>query len=112
MPVKLTTIPGPFLRPSPPKPLRWLIVLLGFIAAGILLMRFLGKLLGDTEFWWFAIGIPVVFWLVLMGFRLAIYLMQQIQANAWIHGVSRSYCRRFAGGGGVANSGGRMQHGA
>lgn len=60
MPVKLTTIPGPFLRPSPPKPLRWLIVLLGFIAAGILLMRFLGKLLGDTEFWWFAIGIPVV----------------------------------------------------
>lgn len=46
-------------------------------------MRFLGKLLGDTEFWWFAIGIPVVFWLVLMGFRLAIYLMQQIQANAW-----------------------------
>lgn len=58
MPVKLTTIPGPFLRPSPPKPLRWLIVLLGFIAAGILLMRFLGKLLGDTEFWWFAIGYP------------------------------------------------------
>lgn len=46
-------------------------------------MRFLGKLLGNTEFWWFAIGIPVVFWVVLMGFRLAIYLMQQIQANAW-----------------------------
>ncbi len=83
MPVKLTTIPGPSLRPSPPTPLRWLIVLLGVIAAGILLMRFLGKLLGNTEFWWFAIGIPVVFWVVLMGFRLAIYLMQQIQANAW-----------------------------
>lgn len=83
MPVKLTTIPGPSLRPSPPKPLRWLIVLLGLTAAGILLMRFLGKLLGNTEFWWFAIGIPVVFWLVLMGVRLAIYLMQQIQANAW-----------------------------
>jgi len=46
-------------------------------------MRFLGKLLGNTEFWWFAIGIPVVFWLILMGLRLAIYLMQQIQANAW-----------------------------
>lgn len=83
MPVKLTTIPGPSLRPSPPKPLRWLIVLLGLTAAGILLIRFLGKLLGNTEFWWFAIGIPVVIWLVLMCFRLATYLIQQIQANAW-----------------------------
>ncbi|WP_181952486.1 hypothetical protein [Yersinia canariae] len=83
MPVNLNTIPGPSIRPSPPKPLRWLIVLLGFITVGILLMRFLGKMLGNTEFWWFAIGIPVVFWLVLMGFRLVIYLIQQIQANAW-----------------------------
>jgi hypothetical protein len=46
-------------------------------------MRFLGKLVGETTFWWFAIGIPVVVWTVLMGFRLAVYMMQQIHANAW-----------------------------
>lgn len=46
-------------------------------------MRFLGKLVGETSFWWFAICIPVVVWTVLMGFRLALYMMQQIHANAW-----------------------------
>lgn len=83
MPVNLNTIPGPALRPLPPKPLRWLSTLVGLIATGILLMRFLGKLVGETSFWWFAIGIPVLFWVVLMGFRLTVYIMQQIHANAW-----------------------------
>jgi hypothetical protein len=83
MPVNLNTLPGPALRPLPPKPLRWLSALVGLVAAGILLMRFLGKLVGETTFWWFAIGIPVIVWTVLMGFRLAVYMMQQIHANAW-----------------------------
>ncbi|MBV6820169.1 hypothetical protein KWG64_19660 [Rahnella sp. PD12R] len=83
MPVNLNTIPGPSLRPAPPKPLRWLGALAGFIASGILLMRFLGKLVGETSFWWFAIGVPVLFWLVLMGLRMTVYMMQQIHANAW-----------------------------
>ncbi|PVZ79405.1 hypothetical protein C9426_33730 [Serratia sp. S1B] len=46
-------------------------------------MRFLGKFLEENAFWWFAIGVPVVLWGALMGFRLAIYTMQLIQANAW-----------------------------
>ena len=83
MPVKLNTIPGPASRPARPKPLRWLSALICLIAAGILLMRFLGRLVGETSFWWFAIGVPAVFWSTLMGFRLAVYMMQQIQANAW-----------------------------
>jgi hypothetical protein len=83
MSVKLNTIPGLSLRTAPPKPLRWLGVLVGFVASGILLMRFLGKLIGETSFWWFAIGIPALFWVVLMGLRLAVYMMQQIHANAW-----------------------------
>lgn len=83
MPVKLNTIPGPALRSSPPKPLRWLSLLVCMVAAGILLIRFLGKMLGDTSFWWFAIGIPTVFWSLLIGFRLVSYIMQQIHANAW-----------------------------
>ncbi|NWA43010.1 hypothetical protein HX889_35710 [Pseudomonas reactans] len=83
MPVNLDTIPAPYLRPTPPKPLRWLAALVCLVATGILLMRLLGKLVGDATFWWFAMGIPVIFWLVLMGIRMAIYMMQQIQANAW-----------------------------
>lgn len=83
MPVNLNNMPAPYLRPTPPKLLRWLVVLVCFVATGILLMRLFGKLVGDTTFWWFAIGVPVIFWLVLMAIRMAIYMMQQIQANAW-----------------------------
>lgn len=80
MPVNLNAIPS--ITPVA-KPLRWLSTLVGLIATGILLMRFSGKLVGETSFWWFAIGIPVLFWVVLMGFRLTVYIMQQIHANAW-----------------------------
>lgn len=83
MPVNLQSIPAPSLRPAPPRALRWLGALAGFIASGILLMRFLGKLVGETSFWWFAIGIPLLFWVVLLGLRLTVYMMQQIHANAW-----------------------------
>ena len=97
MPVKLNTVPAASVRPAPPKPLRWLSALVCLIGAGVLLMRFFGNLVGHTSFWWFALGIPAVFWFTLMIFRLAIYLMQQIQANAWdkrreqviLHGVRR-----------------------
>ncbi|QMV51519.1 hypothetical protein [Ewingella americana] len=83
MPVNLDTIPAPYLRPTPPKPLRWLAALVCLVATGILLMRLLGKLVGDATFWWFAMGIPVIFWLVLMGIRMAVYMIHQIKANAW-----------------------------
>lgn len=83
MPVNLNTIPAPYLRPTPPKPLSWLAALACLVATGILLMRLMGKLVSENSFWWFAIGIPVMVWLVLMGIRMAIYMMQQIQANAW-----------------------------
>lgn len=46
-------------------------------------MRFLGKLVGNSTFWWFAIGIPAGLWMVLAFIRLAIYSLRQLQANAW-----------------------------
>jgi len=46
-------------------------------------MRFLGKLVGNSAFWWFAIGIPAGLWIVLAFIRLIIYTLRQLQANAW-----------------------------
>ena len=83
MPVNLDTIPAPYLRPTPPKPLLWLAALVCLVATGILLMRLLGKLVSENTFWWFAMGIPAMVWLVLMGIRMAVYMIQQIKANAW-----------------------------
>ncbi|STQ44418.1 Uncharacterised protein [Ewingella americana] len=83
MPVNLNNMPAPYIRPTPPRLLRWLAALVCLVATGILLMRLLGKLVSENTFWWFAIGIPAMVWLVLMGIRMAVYMMQQIQANAW-----------------------------
>lgn len=83
MPVKLKNIPGLSLRPAPPKLLRWLTVLVCMVAIGILLMRLLGKYIGNDTFWWFAIGIPLGCWGIIVFFRMSVFGLCHIQANAY-----------------------------
>lgn len=83
MPVNLKNIPGTSVRPSPPKPLRWLTALACLLATGILLMRFLGKLVGNDTFWWFAIGVPLALWAVIAFLRLTVYGLRHMRANAY-----------------------------
>lgn len=83
MPVNLNTIPGPYRRPAPPKPLRWLCALVCFVGFGILLWRVMGNKAKEPSFWWLAIGASAICWTILLSCRLAVYLLWQIRANAW-----------------------------
>ncbi|MRS16351.1 hypothetical protein GJV06_15810 [Enterobacteriaceae bacterium RIT691] len=46
-------------------------------------MRYFGGISGGREFWLFSVGVPSVFWLVLMVCRQTVYLLEGIHANAW-----------------------------
>lgn len=83
MPVQIKNIPGPSSRPAPPKLLRWLAALVCMVVTGILLMRLLGKYIGNDTFWWFATGVPLGGWSIIVFFRLSVFGLRHIRANAY-----------------------------
>lgn len=83
MPVKIKKIPGPSPRPAPPKKIRWLATLACMVATGILLMRLLGKHVESGMFWWLAIGIPLGAWSIIAFFRVSVFGLRHLQADAY-----------------------------
>ncbi|WP_300005901.1 hypothetical protein [uncultured Cedecea sp.] len=83
MPVKIKDIPGPSARPSPPKLLRWIAVLVCIVTIGILLMRLLGKYIDNDRFWWLAIGVPLGGWGIVASFFMSVFVLRHIRANAY-----------------------------
>ncbi|WP_312983584.1 hypothetical protein [Atlantibacter sp.] len=83
MPVKIKNIPGPALRPAPPKLSRWLAALAYMVACGILLIRFLDKYIENDNFWWFAIGIPMGGWGIFFVLRMSLFGLRHMRANAY-----------------------------
>jgi hypothetical protein len=83
MPVKLNLIPEPALRPKPPVRSRWLKGLAGILVTGALWAWFSGLPVKSVELWLVSVGIPVLLWLAVAWCREMVYLLGQIQTNAW-----------------------------
>lgn len=76
MPVNLKLIPPPAARPRPPLWWVWLLLLAGMLLTGIVytILNNMEKTKVDEEaFWVSALGLPSLFWLVLLGIRMALY---------------------------------------
>lgn len=79
----LKNLPDKYLRPSPPKPLRWIIALTITLVTTFLLMRFAGRGAGAELFWWLAVGVPAAVWFTAGAARLMIWLIKDVKANGF-----------------------------
>lgn len=83
MSYSLKHLPERYPRPEPPKTSRWLAFLAVMLVISVILMRIFGRYIDNNHFWLFAIGTPVVVWIVSFGFRMWIWSLQDIKANGF-----------------------------
>lgn len=83
MPVNLKKIPSLSWRPQPPGVIRWLGTLLCLLVIGAFVSRLLEKITGNDHFWVLTTAVPAGVWAIIAFIRFIVYLLQDIQANAW-----------------------------
>nr|WP_314420922.1 hypothetical protein [uncultured Erwinia sp.] len=79
----LKHLPKCYLRPVTPKASRWFAVLAAMLVISVILMRIFGRYIDNSHFWMFAIGTPVVVWIVTFGFRMWFWSLQDSKANGF-----------------------------
>ncbi|MBP1129033.1 hypothetical protein JOE25_000576 [Serratia sp. PL17] len=83
MSYSLKHLPECYPRPVPPKTSRWFAVLVAMLVISVILMRIFGRYIDNSHFWMFAIGTPVVLWIVTFSFRMWIWSLQDSKANGF-----------------------------
>jgi hypothetical protein len=83
MSYSLKHLPECYSRPTSPKVSRWLAVLVAMLVISVILMRIFGRYIDNRHFWLFAIGAPVVAWIVSFGFRMWNWSLQDSKANGF-----------------------------
>ena len=78
MPVDLKNMPGVSIRPSPPKFVRWVLVLIILIGLSVMTSRIVN---GNNNLW-LTVGLPVLIISGLLFILFIIYLMRSIFANS------------------------------
>jgi hypothetical protein len=79
----LKNLPKRYQRPVPPKKSRWLAVLVAMLVISVIFMRIFGRYVDNNHFWLVAIGTPAVVWIVIFGFRMWIWSLQDSKANGF-----------------------------
>jgi hypothetical protein len=83
MPYSLKHLPECYPRPVPPKASRWFAVLVAMLVISVILMRIFGRFIDNSHFWIFAIGTPVVVWIVSFTIRIWAWSLQDSKANGF-----------------------------
>ncbi len=68
---------------SPTKKSRWFVILASMLVVSMILMRIFGRYIDTRHFWFFAIGSPVVVWIVSFGSRMWLWSLQDSKANGF-----------------------------
>ena len=83
MSYSLKNLPECYPRQLPPKISRWLAVLAAMLVISVIFMRIFGRYIDNGYFWLIAFGIPAVVWIVIFGFRIWIWSLQDAKANGF-----------------------------
>jgi len=83
MPYSLKHLPECYPRPAPPKTSRWIAILVVMLAISMIFMLIFGRYIDNSHFWMFAIGTPLVIWIVSFVFRMWLWSLQDSKANGF-----------------------------